>query len=59
MFDVIITRHSEPSGTRLSAVKITTRRKAMEYAQTEKTKGAVRAVVVQHLRSGQRRIAEL
>lgn len=60
-FSVIIIRSSNPAdGTNgWHGADFATRREALAYAASEVTNGCERAAVIQHTRSGQRRIANL
>lgn len=60
-FSVIITRSANPTDSTNGwhGADFATRREAMTYAAAEVAKGYERAAVIQHTRSGQRRIANL
>ena len=60
-FSVIITRNSNPvDGTNgWHGADFATRREALAYAAAEVANGNERAAVLQHTRSGQRRIANI
>ena len=60
-FSVIITRQASPTDNTNGwhGADFATRREAMAYAAAEIAKSNERASIIQHTRSGQRRIANL